>query len=898
MSHLHHNDDGPVSFCGVNATDTDTHTPVSSSHPHWTLVWVSLSSLAVGLVLLLYVSKRRRRRRRRQQPEASEEAWSRKQDFIQRAGDNYGYRDTPRGHIDTWRLEELPQLIPPLHQEPPKNLQREEPEVYLDYAGSALPTKTQLEAMLRDDALLANPHSSGPAASRTALLISQVKQRILEHLNATSGKFSGHPPSQHSHPGYDLIFTSGATESLRIVAERFPFQKCCHCQRASQLLYAQNSHTSVVGMRGPAQAQGATFQCLPMKDISTADKAQFQTWAGKRNECRHCQESSSRPRNLLVIPAECNFGGDRPPVQVILETSQMAGWCTMLDLAKAASTGPIHLRDWNPDFACLSFYKLFGAPTGLGVLLVKRSSIDLLAPQSESSYFGGGSVDVVLPAQNVVVPRSELASLSNGTVHFRGIVSLAHGLDELDRMGGMSKIHQHGTSLALELARRLLLLRHGNGRPAVVLYGAWAKHVSNNSKTPLPGPTVAFNVLQHDGTLVGYNQVSKLAALHQPPLQFRTGCFCNPGACQEALELKDDQIINNYKLTGHVCGDHIDLVHGQPTGAIRVSFGKDSIWEDLDAVCTFLETTFVNQDACNEKQDSAEEMNGPTSVTVSELYIFPIKSCAAQRVKRWKMEFPSGRLAFDREFALVDTSGTAMRLQSCPKMGLLRPTIDVQKRTLTVSAPGCLDIVLQLDDETQECEDSVVKVCGNKCGGRVWGNVAASEWFSSFLGVQCWLARYSNGEYHSSSGAHSSTARNPQVAFANEQPLLLVAENAVDILNDVLSGQKQKRVHARQFRPNVVVKASMDTWFHFEDRWTALALEDKNLKLQVMGDCARCAMVDFDPTTCAKGKTLRALAKYRRRNGQITFGIFLQGIHVGNDQSEVWLEKGDLLQCN
>jgi uncharacterized protein YcbX len=149
------------------------------------------------------------------------------------------------------------------------------------------------------------------------------------------------------------------------------------------------------------------------------------------------------------------------------------------------------------------------------------------------------------------------------------------------------------------------------------------------------------------------------------------------------------------------------------------------------------------------------------------------------------------------------------------------------------------------------------------------------------------------------SGTQTDTVRNPQVAFANEQPLLLVAENAVDILNNVLSDQKQKKVCARQFRPNVVVKASsMETWSHFEDRWTALTLEDKNLKLQVMGDCARCAMVDFDPTTCAKGKTLRALAKYRRRNGQITFGIFLQGIHVGSDLSEVWLEKGDLLQCN
>ena len=114
-----------VSFCGLIAADS----PVPSSHPHWTgtLTWGSLSSLAV--VLVVYVSKRRRRRQR---PERSA-AFSRKQDFIQRAGDNYGYQDSPHcGHIDTWRLKELPQLIPPLHQESKNNSHMmEEPEVYL-----------------------------------------------------------------------------------------------------------------------------------------------------------------------------------------------------------------------------------------------------------------------------------------------------------------------------------------------------------------------------------------------------------------------------------------------------------------------------------------------------------------------------------------------------------------------------------------------------------------------------------------------------------------------------------------------------------------------------------------------------------------------------------------------
>ena len=265
------------------------------------------------------------------------------------------------------------------------------------------------------------------------------------------------------------------------------------------------------------------------------------------------------------------------------------------------------------------------------------------------------------------------------------------------------------------------------------------------------------------------------------------------------------------------------------------------------------------------------------------------------------MEFPSGKIAFDREFALVDSSGTAMRLQACPRMGFLCPVIDVDARTMTVTAPGRDDLVLYLDSDQRQVKkgNRIVSVCGNKCGGILWGDYAASEWFSSFLGVQCWLARYCNGEYLRPSEAEKSpNTRNPLVSFANEQPLLLVAENAVDHLNKVLLEQNQRQVSARQFRPNVVVKSQVKTWSQSEDHWQTLTFMDKHLILQAKGSCARCTMVDFDPMTGRKGKTLRALASYRRKKGQINFGIFLKGVPgVVTDANGVLIEEGDKILC-
>jgi molybdenum cofactor sulfurtransferase len=420
-------------------------------------------------------------------------------------------------------------------------------------------------------------------------------------------------------------------------------------------------------------------------------------------------------------------------------------------------------------------------------------------------------------------------------------------------------------------------LSHNNGHPLVVLYGAWANDEIESDR----GPTVAFNCVRADGSVVGYNEVAKLAELTQPPLQLRTGCFCNPGACQEALELSDEDVQENYYSRGHVCGDQIDVIDGRPTGAVRVSLGKDNIWEDVDRLICFLEKTFVSRSVALK-----EISEGPTSTKarITELYLFPIKSCAAQRVKVWPLDTTSGRVLWDREFALVDSFGTAMRLQRYPKMAQIRPTIDLEESTMTVTAPGCKDLVLSLRDEGGVKPNGSIQVCGSKCGGQLWGNWETSNWFSNFLGVECWLARYKD--------SREGQASVPQVAFANEKPILLISENEVNRLNILLEKQGLEKVKTRHFRPNVVVTTNIGV---SEYSWSTLSLGNR-VQYSTSGECARCSMVDIDPETSSKGNTLCSLAQYRRTNGSITFGVFLRlaGTSIKEDAA---LSEGDILYC-
>ena len=880
--------------------------------------------LVGGILLGSWFQRKIKRRRYRLNPKRSQdsaisqrlirfdEAKARKVDFLSRNSYAYGYQGTPGGYIDDWRPVELPGLQPPIEHHTTET--SAVTEIYLDYAGAALPTQSQLFAIFKDlsaRTVFANPHSTGPAATRSTIGIRTAKRRVLEHFDAMPGRFAsirdppiGATPDQ-CHPGYDLAFTSGATEGLRMVAERFPWRpKCEGCQRQSVFLYARNSHTSVVGMRNLAKQSGGKFVCRSLNEIESMASQELDELCGwSTGACAMCR--GIRYPHLLAFPMECNFGGTRAKMKQIMALVKAAksSWFTLVDIAKAASTGPVSLKSMDVDFAVLSFYKLFGEPTGIGALIVKQTASETLR-DGQGHYQGGGSVDFMIPGHDVCVPRSEgLSRLSHGTSHFRGIQALCRGFDELEKRGGMHRIHDHARSLARELTRRIESLRHRNSNRAVVLSGAWA----DPSQRDTAGPTVTLNILRHDGSFVGYNEVSKLALLWNPPMQFRSGCFCNPGACQEALNLSDRQALQNFETMGHVCGDHIDLVNGRPTGAIRISFGKDSLWEDMDVFVQFLEKTFLGDDE-GIRIDHSQSV-GPSLVRISELYLFPIKSCSGQRVYRWPVELPSGKLRHDREFALVDSSGTAIRLQSFPKMTTIEPRIDLVSGTMTVSAPGMADLKINLDQipvhgsVSNRCADHAIRVCGDRCGGKLWGDFEVTEWFTAYLGVQCWLARFQATalpeKIRSGTANPIDLPHGRRVGFANEQAVLLISENAVSLLNHVLEEQNQRKVGSRHFRPNMVVTTTQRNGsddIHIEDDWTSLRFIRNGLRFETRGSCARCAMVDFDPYSGEKGKTLRALARYRRHNGQITFGVFLGACPV-QEATDEYIQEGDEVLC-
>lgn len=261
----------------------------------------------------------------------------------------------------------------------------------------------------------------------------------------------------------------------------------------------------------------------------------------------------------------------------------------------------------------------------------------------------------------------------------------------------------------------------------------------------------------------------------------------------------------------------------------------------------------------------------------------------------------TGNLLYDREFALVDASGMALRLCRYPKMGSIRPLIDLEKKTLLVTAPECQPLLINLDADLHHPMMDI-KVCGNKCDGKLWGSYAVSSWFSDYLGVRCWLARANTNAQKrvlNDVDAKAHPQAKARVGFENESPLLLLSTNSLDILNDQLRLRGSHEVNAKFFRPNLVVETKMGSdRTNPEDRWSTITIPRSVIELEVTGQCARCSMVDVDPESGMKGKTLSALAEYRRNKGHITFGIFLKvKAKQDSDDSSLWIEKGDVLSA-
>ncbi|WP_313316461.1 aminotransferase class V-fold PLP-dependent enzyme [Stenotrophomonas sp.] len=413
---------------------------------------------------------------------------------------------------------------------------------YLDHVGGALPPESLLEQDLQTlkTSILGNPHS-GSATSAAAY--AKAREDIFRFFNGD--------PSE-----YEIIFTANASAAIRLVAESFPFEA------GSQVLLSKDNHTSVHGLREYARAKGASVKYVPLDKSLQINGSLLQ---------RSLEQLPASHPHLLAFPAQSNATGIRHDLSLIRQ-AQAHGAMVLCDAAAFVPQARLDLSTHQPDFVAISFYKMFGYPTGAGCLIARKSSLARLTPPS----FAGGAVCYYSgpwsPTDRLLY-RENGQRFEIGTPNYASFPSISHGLEFITGLG-LDTLALRSTTLARWLEAQLLELRHETkSRTALCrIYGA----------PGLPkGATLMLNFFDC------YNAVMPHALVRRAAESFgisvRNGCFCNLGAVQQAT----------YTTAG---AEHCELDKGEKVldcrtfdekilgkgdcGAVRVSFGLGSNFAD------------------------------------------------------------------------------------------------------------------------------------------------------------------------------------------------------------------------------------------------------------------------------------------------------------------------------
>ncbi|KAK2825699.1 hypothetical protein FQN49_007455, partial [Arthroderma sp. PD_2] len=436
--------------------------------------------------------------------------------------------------------------------------------IYLDYTGAGLYGEKQLRTHF--DLLRSSIYSDSNSTSNAAA-VEQARSHILSFFRASPDE-------------YEVIFTANASHALKLVGEAYPFTP------AGELLLLWDNHNSVQGLREFARGKGVAVTYAPVTSPELkADEAFLKKAI--------CTKGTGNPR-LFAYPAQSNFSGVQHSMEWI-EVAHAHGWDVVLDAASFVPANVLDLSRYHPDFVPISFYKMFGYPSGIGCLIARKQALSKL----QRPWVSGEKIPAMIQGQgsnalssNTKMNQKYHEIFEDGSIDFFGLPAIEIGLNHLSSIG-MDTIHSRVLLLAGWLIDRLLELRHSNGRRAVVLYGP--------QNTEGRGGTISFNFIDPTGRVIDERIVDERALPIN--LSLRTGCFCNPGAGEAAFHLTEQALLDAFHQEAAAKDQEGDpktfdeflIDMGMSTGGgVRISLGLMTNFADCFRFLQFAHTFLDN----------------------------------------------------------------------------------------------------------------------------------------------------------------------------------------------------------------------------------------------------------------------------------------------------------------
>ena len=274
------------------------------------------------------------------------------------------------------------------------------PLVYMDNAATSQ-TPQQVIDVIVDyyQNYNANIHRGVHALSQEATdKYEQARQKIQKHFNAAKS--------------HEVIFTSGTTHSINIVANGFSSL----IKKGDEVLVsAMEHHSNIVPWQMLCERTGAILKVIPMSQEGELLMDAYDDLLSEKTKLVFCNHIS-------------NALGTINPIGEIIEKAHSVGAAVLIDGAQAAPHLVADVQALDVDFYTCSAHKICG-PTGVGMLYGKEEWLNKLPP-----YQGGGEM-----IAEVTFEKTTYAGLPHkfeaGTPNICGGIAFGAALDYMNAIG-------------------------------------------------------------------------------------------------------------------------------------------------------------------------------------------------------------------------------------------------------------------------------------------------------------------------------------------------------------------------------------------------------------------------------------------------------------------------------
>ena len=274
------------------------------------------------------------------------------------------------------------------------------PLVYFDNAATSQTPKIVIDAIVNYYSNYnANIHRGVHTLSQEATdLYEQARITLQKHFNA-----------KHA---YEIIFTSGTTHSINMVASGFSSM----LKKGDEIIVsALEHHSNIVPWQMLCEKTGAELKVIPMNEEGSLITSEYDKLLSENTKLVFCNHIS-------------NALGTINPIEEIIKKAHQVGAAVLIDGAQSTPHMKVDFQDLDVDFYVTSAHKICG-PTGVGLLYGKQEWLEKLPP-----YQGGGEM-----IDTVTFEKTTYAGLPHkfeaGTPNICGGIAFGVAIDYMNTIG-------------------------------------------------------------------------------------------------------------------------------------------------------------------------------------------------------------------------------------------------------------------------------------------------------------------------------------------------------------------------------------------------------------------------------------------------------------------------------